>query len=98
MRKINPEKIKLDKEELALQKNYEEGNWKSVKNLKAEVRRYAQYAKAQTRKDKNVNIRMASMDIEAIRVKAFEEGIPYQTLMSSVLHKFALGRLVERKM
>lgn len=90
-------KIKLDEEERELLKSVERGEWRSVKNLKDEIRRYAGYAKAQTRKDKNVNLRMSSMDIEAIRKKAFYEGIPYQTLMASVLHKFATGRLMDRK-
>jgi len=45
--------------------------------------------------DRRVNIRLSSMDLSDIRVKASEEGIPYQTLIASVLHKFVTGRLAE---
>lgn len=48
-------------------------------------------------KDKRVNIRMSKRDLNAIQAKAAEEAIPYQTLMSSVLHKYVTGRLVERQ-
>jgi predicted DNA binding CopG/RHH family protein len=47
-------------------------------------------------KDRRMNIRMAKKDIDALKVKAIEEGIPYQTLVSSVIHKFLSGRLVEK--
>jgi predicted DNA binding CopG/RHH family protein len=56
-------------------------------------RRYARYTLA---KDKRINIRLSAGDLEAIKIRAIEEGIPYQTLMGSILHKFAAGRLVER--
>ena len=49
------------------------------------------------KKDKRVNLRMSSKDLEAIKTYAVEEGLPYQTLMSSVLHKFVTGRLVDRQ-
>ena len=49
------------------------------------------------KKDRRINLRMSSKDIIALQTKALEEGIPYQTLMSSVLHKFVTGRLIEKK-
>ena len=58
--------------------------------------RYQKIAKATMAKDKRVNIRIASRDLEAIQARAIEDGIPYQTLMSSVLHKFVTGKLVEK--
>ena len=47
------------------------------------------------RKDRRLNIRISSKDLEAIQKRALEEGLPYQTLISSLLHKFASGRLKE---
>ena len=47
-------------------------------------------------KDKRVNIRLSTSDLRDIQVKALEEGIPYQTLMASILHKYVTGRLTER--
>jgi predicted DNA binding CopG/RHH family protein len=83
---------KLEEELLA---SFERGEWQSVPNLKEEITRYASYAEASLAKDKRVNIRISSRDLEDIQARAAEEGIPYQTLMASVLHKFVTGRLVE---
>ncbi len=83
---------KLEEEILA---SFERGEWQSVPNLKAEIARFASMASASLVKDKRVNIRISSRDLEDIQAKAAEEAIPYQTLMASVLHKFVTGRLVE---
>jgi predicted DNA binding CopG/RHH family protein len=48
-----------------------------------------------TRKTKNINIRISQQDLENLRRSAEQEGIPYQTLISSVLHKYLSGRLVD---
>ena len=53
------------------------------------------YAKATFRKDRRLNIRLSSKDLEAIQKRALAEGLPYQTLISSLLHKYASGRLKE---
>lgn len=90
-------KVKIGKEEQALLKSVENDEWVSVKNKKSEIGRYAEIAKNTFKKDRRVNIRMSSKDLEAIQTKALEEGIPYQTLMSSILHKFIAGRLMEKK-
>ncbi len=83
---------KLEEEILA---SFERDEWHSVPNLSQEIERYAAYAEASLTKDKRVNIRISSRDLEDIQARAAEEGIPYQTLMASVLHKFVTGRLVE---
>jgi predicted DNA binding CopG/RHH family protein len=59
---------------------------------------YQQIATATFKKDSRVNIRMSNKDIHAIQVKALEEGIPYQTLISSVLHKYVAGKLKEKEL
>jgi predicted DNA binding CopG/RHH family protein len=84
---------RMTKEEKNLLDSYEKGEWKSVKNLKTEINRYQKIAQATIRKDKRINIRIANKDLEEIQKKALEEGIPYQTLISSILHKYASGRL-----
>ena len=88
---------KLDKEERDLLASVERGEWKRVKNYKTEVERLRQAARNTLRKDKRVNIRMSAKDLSELQVKAVEEGIPYQTLMSSVLHKYVSGRLLIKK-
>ena len=87
--------IKLSEEEMDILKTYEAGEWGSIEEIEAEKKRYAEYARATFRKDKRVNIRISSKNLEALQKKALEEGIPYQTLISSVLHKYVNGRLVE---
>lgn len=89
-------KIKLDSEEKELLDSYENDEWVSIENLEAEKKRYSQYAKATLKKDKRVNIRISSQDLESIQRFAIEEGIPYQTLISSLIHKYVNGRLTER--
>ena len=88
-------KMYLDDEERDLVESIERGEWKSVKNLKAEIQKHQEYARNTLRKDKRVNIRISSRDLESLQSRAVEDGIPYQTLMSSVLHRFAAGRLKE---
>lgn len=87
--------VKLDKDEKEIIDSVERGQWRSAPRLKRERSRYVRYAKATFRKDRRVNIRISSRDLEAIQKRAIEEGLPYQTLISSLLHKYAAGRLRE---
>jgi len=57
--------------------------------------RYSRSAKATFKKDRRLNIRISTKDLEAIQKRALEEGLPYQTLIASLLHKYASGRLRE---
>jgi predicted DNA binding CopG/RHH family protein len=91
------EKIRLDQDEKDLLNSYERGEWQPVENLEAETGRYKEIARATFRKDSRVNIRISSKDLLALQKKAIEEGIPYQTLIASVLHKYISGRLVDRQ-
>ncbi|MBA5868284.1 MAG: hypothetical protein GDA67_16440 [Nitrospira sp. CR1.3] len=70
---------------------------KSVVTSEASLRRYREYARATLTKNRRVNIRMSTMDLADIQARAAEEGVPYQTLMASILHKFATGRLREQR-
>jgi predicted DNA binding CopG/RHH family protein len=66
-----------------------------VPNLKDEIARYAASATVTLTKDKRINIRLSSRDLEDVQTRAAEEGMPYQTLIASVLHKYVSGRLIE---
>ena len=88
-------KLELDPEERALLDSYEADQWVTVDSAEARVR-YEQTAADTFRKDRRVNIRLSSRDLELIQKRALEEGIPYQTLIASVLHKFVTGRVVEK--
>ena len=87
--------IKLSKEEKEILKSYENDEWVSVSNP-SDMERYKLAAKNTFKKDKRVNIRMSEMDLELLQERALIEGLPYQTLMSSVLHKYVTGRLSDK--
>lgn len=82
-------------EERDIIKNIENGTYTSVKDLNEEKKRYSEYASNTFIKNKRVNIRMSERDLHSIQRKALEEGIPYQTLISSLLHKYINGKLVD---
>ncbi len=85
---------RLTKEERGLERSFARGEWKSVP--KSEVRRYQGYFREAVKKSKRINIRLSPMDLEGMQRRAVQEGIPYQTLMASVIHKYVSGRLVEK--
>ena len=65
--------------------------------VEAELQRMRAAARATAIKDKRVNIRLSSIDLLDIQAKALEEGMPYQTLIASVLHKYVTGKLAEKE-
>ena len=89
--------VRLSREENELLKSVERGEWKSVPRLPAAVKRYREYAESTFKKSRRVNIRLSPNDLDAIQKRAIEEGVPYQTLISSLVHKYANGKLVERR-
>ncbi len=89
-------KIKLDKEEKEILDSFERGEWKQVKNLKSEIKNHQRYARKTLKKDKRVNIRISSKDLEEIQLLAIENGILYQTLMTSILHRYVHGSLIDK--
>ena len=86
-------KYKLDKEERDILNSIEKGEWVSSKPTKADFTRYAEIARNTLRKDQRMNIRISKKDLQGIKVKAAEEGIPYQTLVASVIHRYVSGHL-----
>ncbi|MFO7542120.1 MAG: hypothetical protein R6W97_04790 [Thiobacillus sp.] len=87
---------KIDSYELDVLTAFENGRLKSVAT-KAELAKFKAAARATAIKDRRVNIRLSSGDLSDIQVKALEEGVPYQTLIASVLHKYVTGRLSEQR-
>ena len=87
----------LDRYERQILSAYESGKLKSVVTSDASLRRYREYARATLAKNRRINIRVSTQDVSDIQARAAEEGMPYQTLMASVLHKFATGKLIERR-
>lgn len=84
---------KLDRDENALLSSFEKGEWKAVTNVKKEKSRARKTAAKTLRKDVRINIRLSSNDVMNIKQIAAYEGLPYQTLIASVLHKYAAGHL-----
>jgi predicted DNA binding CopG/RHH family protein len=85
---------KIDAYESEILSAYEQGQLKSVAT-KAELAKFKAAARATGIKDRRVNIRLSSGDLSDIQTRALEEGIPYQTLIASILHKYVTGRLAE---
>ena len=86
---------KIDAYEEEVLVAFDKGTLKSVAT-KAELAKFKAAARATGIKDRRVNIRLSSGDLSDIQVRALEEGVPYQTLIASVLHKYVTGRLAER--
>jgi predicted DNA binding CopG/RHH family protein len=86
---------KVDAYEQEVLKAYDSGKLRSIAT-KAELEKFKAAARATAIKDRRVNIRLSSIDLSDIQVKALEEGVPYQTLIASVLHKYVTGRLSEK--
>ncbi|MEX0845193.1 MAG: hypothetical protein WD022_07915, partial [Balneolaceae bacterium] len=81
----------LDKEEKELIESIENDEWSSVGKEEQDI--FAKAAKASATKSKRINIRLTEKDYHDIQAKAMEEGIPYQTLISSIIHKYNKGKL-----
>lgn len=85
-------KVKLNKAEKEILDDFESGQFKSV--LTSKRKKFIQAVADETfKKDKRINIRISRRDLESIQKRAQEEGIPYQTLVSSILHKYISGGL-----
>ncbi len=86
-----------DEEERILIESIENEEWVPVDDLQAAINEAKSIARSTRTKNTRINIRLASSDLKILKTKALEEGVPYQTLVSSVLHKYAKEKLVETK-
>jgi len=88
---------RLTKEEREIVEAFERGTLRTSKNRAAIQKRHRAAAAATFRKDQRVNVRISTRDLDALRKRALAEGIPYQTLIASVLHKFVEGQLAQTR-
>jgi predicted DNA binding CopG/RHH family protein len=87
---------KLDPFEEDVLSDYDKGTLKSTSPSKNKLAKFKAAATATFIKDRRINIRLSSPDLMDIQARALEEGIPYQTFIASLLHKYVSGRLVEK--
>ena len=87
--------MSLTDEEKTLLDSVERGEWRTIPDSEQDAARYRAAARATLRKDKRINVRMSERDLIHLRKAALREGLPYQTLISSVLHKYLNGLLVD---
>ena len=85
--------MKLNKSEKEILSSFERGEWKSVKNVSSSKKCFQRVALETLRKDRPINIRLSQKDLEGIQTRAAREGVPYQKLIASVIHKFVIGDL-----
>jgi predicted DNA binding CopG/RHH family protein len=100
MRKLSKSKntrkskdLQLDSEEKEILRAVESGKYTVVENVAAEIAKAKEAARNSLRKDIRVNLRLSRVDLEHIKQRAAYEGLPYQTLIASILHKYAAGHL-----
>ena len=91
MEKVN----KLNTEELEILEAFDKGKLKRSENAAEIQKQHQEYAQAMFKKDTRINIRLSSKDLRGLQKRALAEGIPYQTLIASILHKYVEGQLHE---
>ena len=87
----------LDSEEQDIIESLERDEWVPIANLPDAVSEAQAYARATQKKNRRMNIRISERDLKGLKARAAEEGIPYQTLVTMVLHKYVIGRLSEKQ-
>ncbi len=88
--------LPIDDEEKDLIRSIEKDEWKESRETTKQKKLAKEYAEATIRKDKRMNIRISERDLKNLKKKALEEGIPYQTMVSMILHKYLAGRYSEQ--
>lgn len=86
-------KLLLTKEEAELEKEIENGEWVAVPDMTKEIKKYQTHTHNALNKIKKINIRMSDWDYNNIKLRAVQEGLPYQTLVSSIIHKYLTGQI-----
>ncbi len=87
---------KLSPEENEILEAFDRGNLKQTKNALEDIKKHRNVAQNTLKKDARINIRLPSRDLRSLQGRALREGIPYQTLVSSILHKFIDGQLIDK--
>ena len=86
----------IDQEEQGLMESIDRDAWQPVRDQKQERNKAMEAARNTLKKDKRINLRLSQKDYHQIQVRAIEEGIPYQTLISSIVHKYLNGTLTSK--
>jgi predicted DNA binding CopG/RHH family protein len=86
----------LDQEEKELMDAIENEEWSPVANFEGEKEKAVSAARKTLKKEKRINLRLTEKDYRQIQIRAIEEGIPYQTLISSIIHKYLNGFFVAK--
>ena len=94
MKAKNPLSYKFDPDEQELLDSVNRGEWKTVPNFAAEKKRLELIARNTIIKSKNINIRLQPITVEKLKESAARQGLPYQTLASSILHRYATGQTI----
>lgn len=89
-------KNRIDNEEKEILNDYENDEYAEILDMREAIKKHTEYAKATFLKNKRINIRISQKDLESIQRRALEEGIPYQTLIASLIHRYIAGKLVEK--
>ena len=87
----------IDEEEREIIESLEADEWNTVPEAEIDKTVAAEIARSTMRKDRRMNVRMSERDMRNLKIRAAEEGIPYQTLVTMVLHKYVTGRLTETR-
>lgn len=97
MKKITQKALTpIDQEEQELMASIERDEWRPVRNFKQERKKAEEAARNTLKKDKRINLRLSQKDYHRIQIRAIEEGVPYQTLISSIVHKYLNGTLTPK--
>jgi len=83
---------KNDDSEEDILRSYEQDEWRSVEEFKKLKEKFETYARNTSNKNKRINIRISESDLNRLKAKSLEEGIPYQTLVSSLIHRYVSGK------
>lgn len=92
---MTKKKMNFEQEELQILQDFERGEFESIRNFQKEKKELEEAARSTLQKDKRINIRLSSRDLERLQMQAAREGVPYQTYIASSLHKLVSGRLKE---
>ena len=93
---MNKKHFEIEKHEDEVLDDFEKGQFTSVENLHQEKNLAKQAAKNYMKRSSRINIRVSEADLNMVRRIAVQEGLPYQTLLASIIHKFASGRLIAK--
>jgi len=85
--------MKLDKEEKEILKSYENAEWETIKDYEKKKAEYQLAAKNTSIKNRRINIRLSEKDLSNLKAKSLEEGMPYQTLVASIIHKYIFRKI-----